>query len=149
MEIETNVISTTRPHETIVGPTRIGVASGIEQVTVHNDEENTDGPAYRFDRHWLTPGEYNLIRAGQLPPEAEWDAVLRRIERSALLDAADVRIAEAEDYIATETAQARVDEWTEYREAVREYKQAVRATVNGKGFPVTASYPEEPIQPID
>ena len=74
-----------------------------------------------------------------LPPGVrEWTEDLRRIERSALLDNADVLIAKAEDLMATGQGGASAVQ------RIREYKMAVRATVTQPGFPASVEYPEPP-----
>lgn len=143
---EITAASDTRPLDIVSGPTvtlyRCGVSKEVEE-----GEGTESRTIYRYTEYRFSPGEYELVRCGHLPEGAEWDAALRRIERSALLDRADVRIAEANDNIATQAGQAVVDAWTSYREAMRAYKQAVRATVDQETFPLSVIYPEEPSQP--
>lgn len=121
----------------IVGPTIILINRDQEVETVQDPDGKTR-QGYVYTQYRITPGEYELIRAGILPQGASWDAELRRIERSALLDNADMLIAKAEDLVATGQGDASVVQ------RIREYKMAVRATVTQSGFPTVVEYPEVP-----
>lgn len=138
MEIITARSTTSQP-SLVHGPTvtLVNLKPTPEAVEGPDGETHTDlvYTSYRFDA-----GEYDLVRTGILPAGAEWDAELRRIERSALLDEADKRIAEAQDNIAAGTA----GDWQEHLDALRAYKMAVRATKTAEGFPETAEYPQMP-----
>lgn len=127
-----------RPVSILTGPTVTLYRRDIRQETTEG--ENGEPRTYytyteiRFER-----GEYDLVRSGMLPPGVrEWTEDLRRIERSALLDDADVLIAKAEDLAATGQGDASVIQ------RIREYKMAVRATVTQSGFPASVEYPELP-----
>ena len=127
-----------RPVSILTGPTVTLYRRDIRQETTEG--ENGEPRTYytyteiRFER-----GEYELVRSGMLPPGVrEWTDNLRRIERSALLDNEDVLIAKAEDLMATGQGDASVIQ------RIREYKMAVRATVNKPGFPESVEYPEVP-----
>lgn len=127
-----------RPVSILTGPTVTLYRRDIRQETTEG--ENGEPRTYytyteiRFER-----GEYELVRSGMLPPGVrEWTADLRRIERSALLDDADVLIAKAEDLMATGQGDASAVQ------RIREYKMAVRATVDKPGFPESVEYPEIP-----
>lgn len=127
-----------RPVSILTGPTVTLYRRDIRQETTEG--ENGEPRIYytyteiRFER-----GEYDLVRSGMLPPGVrEWTDDLRRIERSALLDNADVLIAKAEDLMATGQGDASAVQ------RIREYKMAVRATVTQSGFPESVEYPEIP-----
>lgn len=127
-----------RPVSILTGPTVTLYRRDIKQETTEG--ENGEPRTYytyteiRFER-----GEYDLVRSGMLPPGVrEWTDDLRRIERSALLDDADVLIAKAEDLVATGQGDASAVQ------RIREYKMAVRATVTQSGFPASVEYPEVP-----
>ena len=127
-----------RPVSILTGPTVTLYRRDIRQETTEG--ENGEPRIYyiyteiRFER-----GEYELVRSGMLPPGVrEWTDDLRRIERSALLDDADVLIAKAEDLMATGQGGA------SSVQRIREYKMAVRATVTQSGFPASVEYPEVP-----
>lgn len=127
-----------RPVSILTGPTVTLYRRDIRQETTEG--ENGEPRTYytyteiRFER-----GEYELVRSGMLPPGVrEWTDDLRRIERSALLDNADVLIAKAEDLMATGQGDASAVQ------RIREYKMAVRATVTQSGFPTSVEYPEFP-----
>ena len=121
----------------IIGPTMILINRG-QEVEIVKDEVGESREEYVCTQYRMSPGEYELIRAGILPSGASWDEELRRIERSALLDNADVLIAKAEDLVATGQGDASVIQ------RIREYKMAVRATVDKPGFPESVEYPEVP-----
>ena len=121
----------------IIGPTMILINRG-QEVEIVKDEAGEYREEYVCTQYRMSPGEYELIRAGILPSGASWDEELRRIERSALLDNADVLIAKAEDLVATGQGDASVIQ------RIREYKMAVRATVDKPGFPESVEYPEVP-----
>ena len=127
-----------RPVSILTGPTVTLYRRDIRQETTEG--ENGEPRTYytyteiRFER-----GEYELVRSGMLPPGVrEWTDDLRRIERSALLDNADVLIAKAEDLMATGQGGASAVQ------RIREYKMAVRATVTQPRFPASVEYPEPP-----
>lgn len=127
-----------RPVSILTGPTVTLYRRDIRQETTEG--ENGEPRTYytyteiRFER-----GEYELVRSGMLPPGVrEWTDDLRRIERSALLDNADVLIAKAEDLMATGQGGASAVQ------RIREYKMAVRATATQPGFPASVEYPEPP-----
>lgn len=121
----------------IVGPTMILINRDQELETVQ-DPDGQSRQEYICTQYRISPGEYELIRAGILPQGASWDAELRRIERSALLDNADTLIAKAEDLVATGQGDASLVQ------RIREYKMAVRATVDQPSFPESVEYPEVP-----
>lgn len=129
--------SMTAPPKIITGPTMVLVNRNPRMETVE-DERGESRTECVCTQYRLEFGEYDLIRAGILPDGAVWDAELRRIERSAKLDAADVDIAKAEDYIASG------EDWSERLKALRAYKMAVRATKTQSGFPAEADYPDYP-----
>ena len=121
----------------IIGPTMI-LINRSQEVGIVKDETGESREEYVCTQYRMSPGEYELVRAGILPEGASWDEELRRIERSALLDAADIRIAEMEDHVATgEGGESAIH-------ALREYKMAVRATVDQPNFPESVEYPEVP-----
>lgn len=121
----------------IIGPTMILINRG-QEVEIVKDETGESRQEYVYTQYRISPGEYELIRAGILPQGASWDAELRRIERSALLDAADTLIAKAEDLVATGQGDASLVQ------RIREYKMAVRATIEQPSFPESVEYPEVP-----
>ena len=121
----------------IIGPTMI-LRNRDQEVGIVTDEKGESREEWVCTQYRMSPGEYELIRAGILPQGASWDAELRRIERSALLDNADVLIAKAEDLVATGQGDASAIQ------RIREYKMAVRATVTQSGFPASVEYPEVP-----
>lgn len=129
--------SMTAPPEIITGPTMVLVNRNLRTETVE-DERGESRTECVYTQYRLESGEYDLIHAGILPDGAAWDAELRRIERSAKLDAADIDIAKAEDYIASG------EDWSERLKALRAYKMAVRATKTQPGFPAEVDYPEYP-----
>ena len=136
MEIVRSRSSNPQP-SMIIGPTMI-LRNRDQEVGIVTDEKGESREEWVCTQYRMSPGEYELIRAGILPQGASWDAELRRIERSALLDNADVLIAKAEDLVAT----GQVDASAIQR--IREYKMAVRATVTQSGFPASVEYPEVP-----
>lgn len=136
MEIVKSRSSNPQPSK-ITGPTMILINRDPELETI-KDPDGQTRQEYVCTQYRITPGEYELIRAGILPQGASWDAELRRIERSALLDNADVLIAKAEDLVATGQGDASAVQ------RIREYKMAVRATVTQPGFPTVVEYPEAP-----
>lgn len=95
---------------------------------------------WEWDELRLTKAEVMLIRSGTLPAGLTWDADLRRIERSALLDHADVLLAEASDH-------ADNPAWQTYAAEVHAYKITVRASKELPGFPEAVVYPDLPVQP--
>lgn len=121
----------------IIGPTMI-LINRDQELEIVKDETGESRQEYVCTQYRMSPGEYELIRAGILPSGASWDEELRRIERSALLDNADVLIAKAEDLVATGQGDASVIQ------RIREYKMAVRATVTQPVFPESVEYPEAP-----
>lgn len=121
----------------IIGPTMI-LINRDQEVEIVKDEMGESREEYICTQYRISPGEYELIRAGILPQDASWDAELRRIERSALLDNADTLIAKAEDLVATGQGDASLVQ------RIREYKMAVRATVDQPSFPESVEYPEVP-----
>lgn len=129
--------SMTAPPKIITGPTMVLVNRNPRMETVE-DERGESRTECVYTQYRLEFGEYDLIRAGILPDGAVWDAELRRIERSAKLDAADVDIAKAEDHIASG------EDWSERLKALRAYKMAVRATKTQPDFPAEADYPDYP-----
>lgn len=139
MEI-TEARSGIKPPAMIAGPSVTLVNRDIRQET-REDEKGTIAE-YVYTQYRFDEGEYESVRAGILPEGAAWDAELRRIERSAKLDEADMGIAEAEDNIATGS------EGGAYLQALREYKMAVRATIEQSGYPSVVEYPEIPANPF-
>ncbi len=125
----------------IAGPTITLVNCNIRQESREN-EERAGTTEFVYTQYRFESGEYECIRAGILPDGAQWDAELRRIERSARLDEADVCIAEAEDHVATGASGGA------YLQALREYKMAVRTTVNQVEFPAAVEYPKLPENPF-
>ena len=136
MEIVRSRSSNPQP-SMIIGPTMI-LRNRDQEVGIVTDEKGESREEWVCTQYRMSPGEYELIRAGILPQGASWDAELRRIERSALLDNADVLIAKAEDLVATGQGDASAIQ------RIREYKMAVRATVTQSGFPASVEYPEVP-----
>ena len=139
--------STMQQPDTIVGPTCI-IMYKNEQITEEKNEETGEVMVtYTYDFYRFTHSEYDNLKAnGALPAGATWDDTLRSIERSGMYDRADVLIAKANDYIACgtdEEAQA----WTAFRDAVREWKMAVRRTQDKKGYPKKVTYPAMPSAP--
>jgi len=125
----------------MTGPTVTLVNRDIHIETV-KDEQGQEHDEWVATQYRMEGGEYALVRAGILPDGATWDAELRRIERSALLDSADTSIAEAQDYI-----QAGEQGWEAYLTAMRQYKMDVRATTEQAGFPLSVTYPTVPEKP--
>lgn len=139
--------SDTRPVELVTGPTITLYRRDIETSTVE-DEDGTERTVYTYRELRFPTGEYELVRAGMLPPGVtEWTEDLRRIQRSAILDEADKLINEANDNISYSDVQKTVDAWETYRTAMRAYKMAVRQTVDQAGFPQAVTYPDIPTQP--
>ena len=135
--------SDTRPVELVTGPTVTLYRRDIETST-ETDNQGVERTLYTYRELRFPTGEYELVLAGMLPPGVDgWTADLRRIQRSALLDQADKLIAEAEDNIVSGSP----GQWQEYRDAVRAYQRAVRATASQQGFPQAVTYPEMPVQP--
>lgn len=127
-----------RPVSILTGPTVTLYRRDIRQETTEG-EGGEPRTYYTYTEIRFERGEYDLVRSGMLPPGVrEWTDDLRRIERSALLDDADVLIAKAEDLAATGQGDASVIQ------RIREYKMAVRATVTQPGFPASVEYPELP-----
>lgn len=125
----------------MTGPTVTLVNRDIHIETI-KDEQGQEHDEWVATQYRMDAGEYDMVRAGILPDGATWDAELRRIERSALLDSADTSIAEAQDYI-----QAGEQGWEAYLTAMRQYKMDVRATTKQVGFPVSVTYPTAPEKP--
>ena len=121
----------------IIGPTMI-LINRSQEVEIVKDETGESREEYVCTQYRMSPGEYELVRAGILPEGASWDEELRRIERSALLDNADTLIAKAEDLVATGQGGGSLIQ------RIREYKMAVRATINQPSFPESVEYPEVP-----
>lgn len=139
--------SDTRPVELVTGPTMTLYRRDVTTST-EKDDKDVDRTVYTYRELRFPTGEYELVRAGMLPPgETEWTEDLRRIQRSALLDQADKLINEANDNISYSEVQKTVDAWETYRTAMRAYKMAVRQTVDQAGFPQMVSYPDLPAQP--
>lgn len=136
MQIVRSRSNETQPSR-IIGPTMILINRG-QEVEIVQDPDGQSRQEYVCTQYRMSPGEYELIRAGILPQGESWDAELRRIERSALLDNADTLIAKAEDLVATGQGDASLVQ------RIREYKMAVRATVDQPSFPETVEYPEVP-----
>lgn len=138
-------IVTTRSNEKLPsivdGPTMTLVNRDIHQEE-HKLEDGSKVLEWVATQYRFEAGEYALVRAGILPDGAEWDAELRRIERSAIYDDADVSIAKAQDYIA-----AGATGWQDYLDAMRAYKMEVRESVEQAGFPATVTYPDAPVMP--
>lgn len=135
--------SDTRPVELVTGPTMTLYRRDVTTST-EKDDKDVDRTVYTYRELRFPTGEYELVRAGMLPPGVtEWTEDLRRIQRSALLDQADKLISEAEDNIASGSP----GQWQEYRDAMRSYKMAVRETASQQGFPQAVTYPEMPVQP--
>ena len=135
--------SDTRPVELVTGPTMTLYRRDVTTST-EKDDKDVDRIVYTYRELRFPTGEYELVRAGMLPPGVtEWTEDLRRIQRSALLDQADKLISEAEDNIASGSP----GQWQEYRDAMRSYKMAVRETASQQGFPQAVTYPEMPVQP--
>lgn len=139
--------SDTRPVELVTGPTVTLYRRDIETST-ETDDQGVERTLYTYRELRFPMGEYELVRAGMLPPGVtEWTEDLRRIQRSAILDEADKLINEANDNISYSEVQKTVDAWETYRTAMRAYKMAVRQTVEQSGFPQTVVYPDLPTQP--
>lgn len=140
---EITAASDTRPVELVTGPTMTLYRRDVTTST-EKDDKDVDRTVYIYRELRFPTGEYELVRAGMLPPGVtEWTEDLRRIQRSAILDEADKLIAEAEDNIASGSS----GQWQEYRDAMRSYKMAVRETASQQGFPQAVTYPEMPVQP--
>lgn len=129
--------------EIVEGPTMTLVNRSIHQEE-HQEEDGSTTLEWVATQYRFGAGEYSLVRAGILPDGASWDEELRRIERSALYDDADVGIAKAQDYISTGA-----EGWQGYLDAMRAYKMAVRQTVEQASFPAEVAYPEKPSMPDD
>ncbi len=133
--------STDKLPSIVDGPTMTLVNRDIRQEE-HEMEDGTKATEWVATQYRFEAGEYSMVRAGILPDGAEWDAELRRIERSAIYDDADVSIAKAQDYIAAGAAG-----WQDYLDAMRAYKMEVRQTVEQKSFPAQVEYPLAPVMP--
>lgn len=145
---EITASSAVRPVELVTGPTITLYRRDIETSTVTDEETEEERTVYTYRELRFPNGEYELVRAGMLPPGVtEWTADLRRIQRSAILDEADKLINEANDNISCTSAAKTVTKWETYRTAVRKYKMDVRKTVSQEGFPAEVTYPEPPTQP--
>ena len=132
MEIVNSRSSMKQP-KTITGPT-VTLYNTNETITEEKDEQGNKHTVYSYDQYRFDLGEVELIQIGSLPSGAEWDEVLRSIEREHLY-------AEAEKYIA------------KYRDDVADpdklaswiaFKAAVRATVNQPNYPAVVEYPAKP-----
>ena len=144
---EVTTTSLSRPVELVTGPTVTLYHRDIETST-EEDEKGNVQTVFTYRELRFPDGEYELVRAGMLPPGVtEWTEDLRRIQRSAILDEADKLINEANDNISYSEVQKTVDAWETYRTAMRTYKMAVRQTVDQAGFPQTVVYPDLPTQP--
>lgn len=133
--------STDKLPSIVDGPTMTLVNRDIHQEE-HEMEDGTKVTEWVATQYRFEAGEYALVRAGILPDGAEWDAELRRIERSAIYDEADVSIAKAQDYIASGATG-----WQDYIDAMRAYKMEVRESVEQPGFPSSVTYPDAPVMP--
>jgi len=139
--------STAQQQEKVIGPTVVVLYKNEVERTRTDEESGEKETYYEYDFYRFSIAEYeNLKSGGMLPQGAVWDDTLRSIERSGMYDRADVLIAKANDYIACgtdEEAQA----WTAFRDAVREWKMAVRRTQDKKGYPKKVTYPAMPSAP--
>lgn len=145
---EITASSEVRPVELVTGPTITLYRRDIETSTVTDEETEQERTIYTYRELRFASGEYDLVRAGMLPPGIDkWTEDLRRIQRSAILDEADKLINEANDNISCSSVQKTVDAWEDYRTAMRTYKMEVRETVNQETFPGSVTYPELPVQP--
>lgn len=115
------------------------VRRDIHEYTEVREGETVTG--FEWTEVRLTKAEEMAVRAGRLPAGiTKWDADLRRIERSALLDRADVLLAEASDHVGS-------DAWAFFATSVHVYKNSVRDSVKESGFPEMVIYPELPSKP--
>ena len=81
--------SDTRPVELVTGPTMTLYRRDVTTST-EKDDKDVDRTVYTYRELRFPTGEYELVRAGMLPPGVtEWTEDLRRIQRSAILDEAD------------------------------------------------------------
>lgn len=121
-----------QPHK-IVGPT-VTIVNTNEVQGTEQDEEGVLTPYFEYDSYRFKAGEYELVQVGFLPAGAEWDDVLRSIERKELYDYADGMIAKYTTDVPD----------SEKRDAWVTYKHEVRTTQEAEGYPRTVSYPARP-----
>lgn len=132
MKIILNDRSSTRPITLLRSATSAVYRTNIRKETETVDER--EEIVYISDAYFFDGWEYDFVRNGILPSEAEWDDVLRSIERSALYDNADLYITK----YTTDVADAeKAKEWIDY-------KGKVRATVNQENYPTEVTYPDLP-----
>ena len=132
MKIILNDRSSTRPITLLRSATSAVYRTNVRKETEITDER--EETVYISDAYFFDGWEYDFVRNGILPSEAEWDDVLRSIERSALYDNADLYITKyTTDVADSDKAKAWID-----------YKGKVRATVNQSAYPATVEYPETP-----
>lgn len=129
MEIITT-FSTTRQPPMMVGPT-VTLVNTDERVTNQMNEDGTATTIYQYTQYRFARGEYELVQVGSLPSGAEWDDVLRGIERATLYDDADKMISK---YTTDVPDTAKRDAWVAYKHAVRETQRA-------QGYPQEVEYP--------
>lgn len=132
MKIILNDRSSTRPITLLRSATSAVYRTNIRKETEIIDER--EETVYISDAYFFDGWEYDFVRNGILPSEAEWDDVLRSIERSALYDNADLYITKyTTDVADSDKAKAWID-----------YKGEVRATVNQEHYPTEVTYPDLP-----
>lgn len=132
MKIILNDRSSTRPITLLRSATSAVYRTNIRKETEIIDER--EETVYISDAYFFDGWEYDFVRNGILPSEAQWDDVLRSIERSALYDNADLYITKyTTDVADTEKAKSWID-----------YKGKVRATVNQENYPTEVTYPNPP-----
>jgi hypothetical protein len=132
MKIILNDRSSTRPITLLRSATSAVYRTNVRKETEIIDER--EETVYISDAYFFDGWEYDFVRNGILPSEAEWDDVLRSIERSALYDNADLYITKyTTDVADADKAKAWID-----------YKGEVRATVNQDNYPTEVTYPDLP-----
>ena len=124
--------SATRQPPMIVGPT-VTLVYTDERIS-NTEEDGIISTVYQYTQYRFDRGEYELVQVGSLPSGAEWDDVLRGIERATLYDEADRMI---NKYSTDVPDDAKRNAWIAYKHAVRE-------TQGAEGYPLTAEYPDRP-----
>ncbi len=125
--------STVKQPEKIVGPT-VTIINTDETITQEKDEQGNKYTLYSYTQYRFDLGEVELIQIGSLPSGAEWDEVLRSIEREYLYALAEKYTAKYRDDVADPDKLAL---WIAF-------KAAVRATVSQKTYPAKVTYPTRP-----
>lgn len=120
--------STAKQPRMITGPT-VTLVRVNEQMHADDDSKII----YTYDLYRFKNGEHDLVRNGILPQGAEWDDVLRTIEREPIIAHATEMVDRYEDDGDTVNAQL----W-------RAYRKSVRDTALQPNYPQKVEWPVRP-----